>query len=285
MRFPWPSNLTPALGRSRLLGRRIILGILVPVGVLLALSGAFFWSDEPEPPVTFPVAAAVAADLPGPPNPNDPPRDQALRLLGEARRACQGVRDYRCTLAIREQVGGQLQTEQVMGMDFRSQPFSVHFRWRQPDSKIGQEVYFVVGKNRGKMRVRPAGGLGALVRFLYVSPNAPSVRENSRHTITEAGLANMLEQFCRSWEQKAPETVGVRLDDAVVDRKPCRRVEVVLVGQEPSAEWRRAVLFVGGEVRLPVRVEYYGQQGELLEEATYRDLKVNVGLTDEAFGS
>jgi len=284
------SEPRPAIGPLRsLLARRFVLGFLVPLAGLIVLGGAYFWSDEAEPAnprdsqsASPPVAASLAA-LVGPAKVGDSPREQALRLLGEARQAYQSVQDYRCTLAMREQVGGQLQPEQIMAMEFRGEPFSVHFRWQQPTSKIGQEVFYVIGKNRGKMRVRPAGGLGSLVRFLSVSPNSASVRENSRHTITEAGLGNMLEQFCRAWEQKAAEEVEVLLDDASVDGKPCRRLEVRLVVPEESADWRRSVLFIEQEARLPLRVEYYDPQGELLEESTYLNLKINMGLADESF--
>jgi len=271
-----------------LLASRFVLGFLVPLAGLIVLGGAYFWSDEAEPnpqdtqSASLPSAARLAA-LVGPAKDGDSPREQALRLLGEARQAYQSVQDYRCTLAMREQVGGQLQSEQIMAMEFRGQPFSVHFRWQQPASKIGQEVFYVAGKNRGKMRVRPAGGLGSLVRFLSVSPNSASVRENSRHTITEAGLGNMLEQFCRAWEQKTAEEVEVLLSDAIVDGKPCRRLEVRLVGSEESADWRRSVLFIEQEARLPLRVEYYDPQGELLEESTYLNLRINMGLADESF--
>ncbi len=175
-----------------------------------------------------------------------------------------------------------------MRMEVRVQPFSVHLRLSQPRSSAGQEVCYVEGKHGGKMRVRTTG-LGSLLGFIALAPDDPRVRDKSRHSITEAGLGNMLEQFLRPWEEQPADDVIVRVDDSVVAGRLCRRVEVILfneeiAGRDAQEDWYRGELHIDQQTHLPIRVEYDNRNGDLLEEATYAGLKINPGLDDAIFG-
>ncbi len=229
---------------------------------------------------SFPTEAEEFAP---PPTTNGSPgtdRTAALRLIDQARAACAAIRDYRCVLATRERMHGKLNPEQVLDMDFRAEPFAVHLRFREPAASVGQEVWYGVGLHAGQMRVRPAGYLGLVTGVLAMDPHAPSVRENSRHAITGAGMAHMLERFATSLAER--EEAAVYLTNSVVDERPCHRLE--MVADAPDLEWHRAMLHVDDATLLPVRVEYYDREGRLLDEATYRQIKRNVGLGDAAFG-
>jgi hypothetical protein len=254
--FLQPSRVRPA-------GRLILLGLLVLFGIWFAIGGAGWPAEEELAP---PAAVGV------------PDREQALQLLGRARQVCGDVRDYRCTLTTRERLRGRLQPEQVMAMEVRVRPFAVRLSWQQPGTSAGQQVCYAVGVNEGRMRVRPAGYLGALVGVMSLDPHAPSVRENSRHVITNAGFANMLEEFAATWEGKV---AAVRVATSVVNGKECFQIEVV--PSDAETEWQRAALHIEQESGLPVRVEYHDAEGRILDEATYRGLELNVGLEDESF--
>jgi hypothetical protein len=252
--------------RARPAGRLILLGLQVLCGIWFAIGGAGWPAEEePAPP------AAVGV----------PDRERALQLLGRARQACGDVRDYRCTLTTRERLRGRLQPEQVMAMEVRVRPFAVRLRWQQPGTSAGQQVCYAVGANEGRMRVRPAGYLGAVVGVMSLDPHAPSVRENSRHAITSAGFASMLEEFAATWEGKVAEVAAVRVANSAVNGTECFQIEVVL--SDVGSEWQRAALHIEQESGLPVRVEYHDAEGRVLDEATYRNLELNVGLEDEIF--
>ncbi len=59
--------------------------------------------------------------------------------------------------------------------------------------------------------------------------------------------------------------------------------------QHPQVEFHIAQIFIDDELQLPVRYAAYiwpkapGAEPEVLEEYTYQDLKINVGLTDDDF--
>jgi hypothetical protein len=216
--------------------------------------------------------------------------DSPLRLVGEAREAFQGVRDYTCLLIKRERIGGQLQPDQVIAMKVRNQPFSVYLRWQEPRSMAGQESCYVLGRNDNMMRVHPTG-LAGIAGWVTLDPWDKRVAEHSRHSITEAGIGNLIERFGQHWEEERRlNQTQVRVADYEYNKRPCTRVETMhpLGGK---FIFYRSVVYFDKETHLPVRVENYNwpQQrggsptGELAEVYSYIDLRPNQGLHDADF--
>src|SRR5262249_39359647 len=126
------------------------------------------------------------------------PLDRALRLIAEARKAYDDVDDYTCVIVKRETIDGQLMPENVIAIKFRKEPFSVHMRWKQPKPLAGQEACYVEGRNNGMMRAKGAGLLGA-VGFVNIDPKDPRTKKFSKHSITEAGIGNLIERYAQRW--------------------------------------------------------------------------------------
>jgi hypothetical protein len=266
----------------------------VAVAAVASLPQGPSLSADPPAGVGQPVAQAPAppgiqqaAQPPAQENPLDAP----LRLLAEARQSYTQVRDYTCTLVTQERVRGKLLPENVIAFHFRPQPFSVYMRWLGPKESAGQEVCYVQGRNNGKMRVHAAKGLGGLVGFVSLDPRDPKVTEYSRHTIYEAGLGNMIEQFARTWAaDRQSGKVRVNMAEYEYDQKRCVRVEVAATEINPQLYCYRSVVYFDKQTRLPIRVECYDwprqggpPQGELLEAHSYVGLRFNVGLQDSLF--
>jgi hypothetical protein len=230
---------------------------------------------------TAPPAAAPAAN----------PMDEPLRLVTEAARAYQGVTDYTCTLVKQERVKGQLQPENVIQMKFRNQPFSVYMRWLAPKQFVGQEVCFVKGRNNDMMRVHPTGIGGGLLGWINVAVNDPRTLEHSRHTITEAGMYNMMGRIYRDWTKDRQDgKTQARIAEYEYDHRPCTRVEVFRTAYDAQAYCYRVVVFFDKQNHLPVRMECYDwprpggtQGGELIEAFSYVNVQLNAGLNDAAF--
>ncbi len=270
-------------------GRFCYYGFLVLLGVTV-VAGAYPPLAPPAPP---PPAAPQPMDVPAPTVPATAPSsplDEPLRLVGEAKKAFAEVRDYTCRLVKRERIDGRLQAQTIMVMHVRSAPFSVYFRWLEPQALVGQEACYVAGRNGGKMRVRPRGFLGA-VGFVSLDPNDPRVRENSRHVITEAGIGHLIEQFTAGWDQERRWGLSqVQIAEYEYDHRRCIRVEVVHpTNPDQRFLHHRDVVFFDKETHLPIRMEAYdwprrpGDPGDLLETYSYTSLRLNVGLTDEVF--
>src|SRR5215831_5184205 len=110
------------------------------------------------------------------------PMDEPLRLLAEARKAFQDVRDYTCVMIKKERLRGVMQPDNVVKMKVRNQPFSIYLHWQQPKELADQEACYVAGKNDGKMRVHSTGITG-LVGWVSLDPTDERAKKNSNHTI------------------------------------------------------------------------------------------------------
>lgn len=216
--------------------------------------------------------------------------DQPLNWMYEARTNYTAVKDYTCMLVSQERVNGKLLDQNIMQMKVKAQPFSVYLRWLAPESEKSREVVYVQGKNNGKMRVKSkqTGILG----FVSIDPTDPRVFQNSRHSILEAGIGNMIEQTIRAWEIDRGTGKAKVLPAVPVsyNRRECYRVEVVHLERSPQAPCYRTVIFLDKVSKLPIRLENYdwpqkggSDGGEKLEEFSYPNLQFNTGLTDAEF--
>jgi hypothetical protein len=272
-----PTSAPSRAAAARPLGRtaRAWLGLVAPLGFVAAVAAA---------------ASGLSAAR-GQPSQAATAMDRPIAFLDQTRAALRRVADYECTLVSRERVHGKLLPEQVMTTRARRQPFSVYLHFDAPDSSRGQEVCFVEGRNKGMMRIHPAGWRG-IVGFVSIDPNDPRVFEECRHPITEAGLWSAMDETARYWEtERRLNKTEVRIDACQFQQRPCTRIETThpIPGAGPVYAYR-CVLCVDDETHLPVRIEAYDRPrpsgapgGDLLECYSYLNLRSNLGIQDAAF--
>jgi hypothetical protein len=217
--------------------------------------------------------------------------EQPRAWLLDARRNFTAVQDYTCTLSKRENVGGVLSEEHIIEAKFRTQPFSVYMRWLAPTKLYGQEVAFILGRNNNKMRVHSKGLIKGAVGFVTLDINDRRVLEQSRHTVYDAGIGNLIDQALKYVE--AEKRIGkgqVRITEVLHDNRPCLRVELIRAERRQEFDFYRSVLYLDKEAKLPVRAENYdwprqggSAAGELMEQVSFTNLRWNLGLTDKEF--
>jgi hypothetical protein len=216
--------------------------------------------------------------------------DEPLRLLNEARAHFEKVTDYTCTLVKRERIDGKLTPDNVVAMSVRNEPFSIDLRWIEPKNMVGQDACYVKGRNGGQMRVKSAGFLGA-IGYVSIDPNDPRAKKTSKHSITEAGIGNMLNQFAEKWEaERQLNATQVRIGEYEYNKRRCTRVETIHP-TNPDNQFLtyRTVLYFDKGTGLPIRMECYdwphkqGEAGELTEVVSFANLRVNVGVDEAVF--
>jgi len=238
-------------------------------------------------------ALAVVPSAHAQPKPAEPPTelDRAITLLAEARQSFQSVQDYQCRLVKRERIGGVLQPEAEMTMKVRNKPFSVYLRSESPGADKGLEICYVAGRNDGRMRVHPTGLLGYF-GFFSVDPRDPRVFEKSRHAITDAGFATLLESTARYWEtERRLNKTLVSITDDKIGGRDCVRMETIHPDRDAGKFYGyRCVLWLDKATHLPAGAETYDwprpggpPQGDLLESYRYLDLRCNCEFGDEQF--
>jgi hypothetical protein len=259
---------------------------LAAVAALMVVSGANPPSAAPPSKDSAPAATVVSTAPPA----AESPFDEPLRLIAEARKAYQDVKDYRCTFIKRERLNGTLQPENIIAMQFRAKPFSVFLDWQAPREMVGQQACYVAGRNDGKMRVHTTGVAGVL-GFMTIDLNDSRVTDNSRHSITEAGFGNLIDRFAACWETARKQgKAEVKVGLYEYNKRRCLRIETTQPDGKtaPDGVWR-SVLYLDKETHLPVRCECYGaprnvaKEGELIEMYSFVNVQANVGLADDVF--
>jgi hypothetical protein len=212
------------------------------------------------------------------------------------------IRDYTCTVAKRERVGDVVQDYEYMFAKVRNRkevdgrevvPFSVYLSFVKPVEIKGREVIYIAGKNDGKMCAHEGGAKGKFLPTVWLLPNGPFAMKGQRYPITELGIENMVLRLIERGEQLKKETPDVQVklfQNAKINNRTCTCIQLQQPEQnKPGVDFYVARIYIDDELQLPVRYEAHdwpktpGGKPEVVEEYTYMDVKVNVGLTDADF--
>lgn len=123
--------------------------------------------------------------------------DDALKLARTAQTKLQAMPAYRC-IYLRDEFIDKSMNQNHMTLALRHEPFSVLMEWLGPGNKKNSKALYIEGKNDGKMIFRKGG----IPIPLKLSLDASIKQKESRHTIAEAGLKNMVTKLITSWEKE-----------------------------------------------------------------------------------
>ena len=217
------------------------------------------------------------------------PIARARRVIADCKAKYLTVQDYTCTFFKRERVDGKLYTPHIMTMKARTRPSSLYFRFLQPNA--GREAIFVHGKNGDKIIAHDVGLGRVIAGTMHLDPKGGMAMEENRHPVTEAGLGSMIDLVKQRWdvELHPGESVVLFHPQAKVADRACLMVESTHPRQAPDFMFHKVKLYIDRDLGLPIRFEAYdwpkhaGAEPELMEEYTYMNLRVNVGLKDRDF--
>ncbi|HJN07916.1 MAG TPA: DUF1571 domain-containing protein [Pirellulaceae bacterium] len=227
------------------------------------------------------------------------PLDEAMKLA----RACveeieNNVDDYTATIVKRERVNDKLGDIQYMFAKIRNRktkddelqtPFGVYMRFLKPASVKGREVIWVENQNDGKIVAHEAGILGVLT--VHLKPEGMVAMIGQRYPITKIGLQRLVEELIEKGEgqRKFGECEVQFIKNAKINKRNCTMIQVVHPRRREHFDFYRARIFIDDELNLPIRYaawswpETPGGDPVLLEEYTYVNLELNVGLKDSDF--
>lgn len=277
------------------LDRRHFLGGLVGTGTLVAAAAAQQSRDQLQEPV-FRVANNGDAEAAS--HPIDPAVEIANRALGIIRN---DITDYTCTLVKRERIKGTLRDHEYMFAKVRNgksaeggvtTKFGVYLYFLKPDAVKGREVLYIEGDNNGKMIAKEGGLKGRVIPAMWLKPDSALAMADNLHPITEIGLENLVVKLIEraEREKKAGGECEVQfMKDAKINGRVCTLLQVKHPVKRPQFDFFLAQIFIDDELQIPIRYAAYGwpeKEGEqpgVLEEYTYLNLKLNVGLADGDF--
>jgi hypothetical protein len=231
----------------------------------------------------------LAPTSPPPAALEEQPVARALRTIKECQSRFASVNDYTCTFYKRERINGQLTSLYAMSMKARSSPRSIYFKFDEPNK--GREAIYVEGRNDGKILAHDVGFTKFLSGTLEIEPSSARAMENNRHPITDAGIGALIDTVSRRWsvELSPAESLLVFDSNMMIGPRHCLLIESIHPHQQPDFHFHKVRLFIDTELNLPIRFEGYdwpreeGGPADLVEEYSYIDLKINVGLGDIDF--
>jgi hypothetical protein len=232
--------------------------------------------------------------------------DHAARLeyvLEYARAAQQridtSVHDYTCMLVKRERVEGRVGPYQFLLAKIRHEqkngdqvvvPFSVFLRFLKPERMEGREVIFVQNGDQGDLIARRGGRRSPNVT-VQLAPDSPMAMDGNRYPISEIGFQNLTRRVIEVLEQERQYNDGIIeiFPNATVDDRKCTHFRLTHHQPRPDLTYHMAEMSVDDELAIPVYFRSFdfpvneGEKPRLLEEYSYRQVKMNVGLTETDF--
>jgi len=281
-------------------GKRVLVVGNVAAAIVAMLAAAS-WAAEPprdRDNLSEPVLR-VASKAPTPKHPLDPALDIARNGLQNIRTT---VNDYTCTLVKRERIDGKLLDYEYMFVKVRNRkvvdgkivtPFSVYMYFLKPTDVKGREVMYVEGRNEEKMVAHEGGTAGKYLPTVWIKPTGIIAMRNQRYPITDVGIENLVVKLIERGE--VDKAAGRREhevtfhEDAKVNGRTCTLLQIKNAQKSENLDFHMAQIFIDKELNVPIRYVAYdfpAKEGDplpVIEEYTYLNLKLNVGLTDKDF--
>jgi len=227
------------------------------------------------------------------------PLDRALEIAESGLANIRGnIRDYTAIMVKRERVNGELLDPEFMSVKVRNShssagkevPFSIYMKFLKPRAVKGREVIWVKGRNEGKIIAHDAGAIRGLIT-VHLEPTGSFAMAGNRHPIYEAGIENLVKKLIeKGTRDRSAGPCKVRyVNNTKINKRSCTMIQVTHAEKKAPYEFHKAQIFIDDELQIPVRYASYlwpsspGEKPPLLEEYTYVNVELNVGLTDRDF--
>ncbi|MCS6976349.1 MAG: DUF1571 domain-containing protein [Gemmatales bacterium] len=205
------------------------------------------------------------------------------------------IEDYICRFRRREFIHGRQEPEDLLEFRYRKQPESMYFKWIG-GTLVGREMVFVRGKYDDRLQIRTGSGDPISGFRLSLDPHSARATANSRRTVDEAGVGNLIEQFGRllNEHEKANGHGGQLRHLGPVERPESdAAMECVEQTISPRTEkhlprgGRRFWFFNQDprtrEYQLPMLIVTEDETGREVEYYCFDRMNTNVGLSLEEF--
>ncbi|MCA9193286.1 MAG: DUF1571 domain-containing protein [Planctomycetales bacterium] len=227
----------------------------------------------------------------------DPALELARNTLTHIRNT---ITDYTAIMVKRERIGNTLGESEYMGVKIRNRkvrngaiatPLSVYMAFLKPAAVKGREVIYVENQNAGQIIAHEGGMRGKFLPTMHLDPNGMLAMQGQRYPITECGIENLVVKLIEKGERDRQhgECNVEFFQGAKIGDRQCTVLSVTHPHHRTHFDFHVAQVFIDDEMKIPIRYCAYtwptsaGADKELLEEYTYLNVKLNVGLNDQDF--
>lgn len=208
--------------------------------------------------------------------------DEAMveRFVFDAMAQFDVVEDYTCHLDKRVRKKGRLYEDLGIAVKYKK-PKHYYFRWTRGIS-TGQEVIFVEGKYNDKLVAHPGGVFSFFT--LRLDPEGTLAMLKNHHSLRNSGMEKIITLIKSDYARAKEKNLdAIRfMGEGRIDGKKVWIVEGCFPENQGFYAHRVSIYFCP-TVKLPLKISIYGASGQLMEEYVFRNLKINVGLTENDF--
>ena len=205
---------------------------------------------------------------------------ELLALLTRMESSYAKVQDYSAVFRKHERVKEVLLQEESVFIKFRK-PLQVYMKWIDGPVK---EALYVDGENNSKV-IAHSDGVGANLTW-NLDPRGSILSAGNRHPITDIGFGFILTLMRTNIPVAVThaEIEVIRMVDDHFEGRPAIVVEARLTPKDGRVYYaNRMVCHIDKEYLLPVGIACYDEKNVLMEEYGYKDVKINIGLTEMDF--
>jgi hypothetical protein len=209
------------------------------------------------------------------------------------------IRDYTCILIKQERIDGQLNDYEYLMAKVRHHreqdgrvlvPFSVYLRFLGPKRLKDREVLYVAGRNNGDLLARKGGTRMPYLK-VWADPHSELAMRDNRYPITEFGIENMVMRLIEVAREDLNhgECEVKFFKNAKVEGRQCTGIQVVHPVPRAHFRYHMARIYIDDQLQIPLHFASYdwprtqNEGPRLLEQYTFRRMRLNVGLTDADF--
>jgi outer membrane lipoprotein-sorting protein len=192
------------------------------------------------------------------------------------------IDNYTAIFHKQERVSGKLLEEETIFIKFKK-PFKVYMKWIKDPYK-GRQILYVENWNENQMKVRERGILGVIT--VNLDPNSSMANKGNRHPITESGLGHLVKLIEENLRKgaKVAELKFIGHGEETVYGHKTKKVELIFPKDEARGYYcYHAIINIDVEKKLPLKVQIYDWEDNLIEKYGYEELKLDPGLTDADF--
>lgn len=189
-------------------------------------------------------------------------------LLALSNQAIMALGPYSYLMAKSERLNGRMQQTQTIRTTIREEPMAIRLEYLKGPS-AGRKIVFNSTVKKDEFRVREPGFL-SIVGRLWIPMNSPVTKDDSNHTVAEAGLGNLVRRLQRD-HGRAGAALKVEHEGWNDKGHFCSLYTLPDGGRGfDNAQTRICNDPLAG---IPAKVEGYDARGALIERYEFSELK------------
>lgn len=204
------------------------------------------------------------------------------KLIFNCEESYKAIRDYTAIFQKQERIVRKNLPEETILLKFQK-PFKTYMRWLKQPHK-DREVIYVEGRNNNKLIAHEGGLLGFIKLSLF--PDAPRAMRGNRFPVTSVGIGKLTELTLKDIRKGDIEKEVILKYSGIeeIDGHPVYKIEAILSQEkEKGYSFYRGILFIDKYRGLLIKAVFYDWDNLLMGQYVYKNLNLNVGLTDEDF--